>query len=959
MQAVKSRVNSVKLPVGKYAVRRAVFETLELRQLFDASALLERVPTESLRPADSLNASLTAAPTGPTANVGTALYNSNGFEPTRFQPGNLVGQDPVQGPWVKFGAPEVSIAASGGTVQSGVAQAGTQSLRIDRLNGQDVRFAPFRATPTNIGETLRIAFNLRVDAAPGAQPFGPFIGVEAYGDNGTGGPARLIGSVGIDAKTGEILVQQAGTGNLITTTAPAGDYRGTFHSFFLDLDYPTQTYRVFLDANPIPIYTGGFVDGTVVTPITNFSDADFSALAAAPDPASQAATGTGYIDNYRISLRDSGTTLYDSKGFEQPRFAAGDITGQDPANGPWVRFGSPASTPADATVQSAVADQGSNALRVERNDGQDERFGPYRELTTVNEQVDIEWRMRVDPSAGPQAFGPFFGVEANNQEADGSVRLIGSGGVDAKTGEILFQRAGTGFIDAVPAANVPAGFNPANFNSYRLELNFILQEYSLFVNNFLVVQESFVDGTAANPIKGFSDADISALAAGADAASQNAQGVAYFDNYKISLPDDNTVLYDSQGFEGTRFTAGDVVGQDPAQGPWQQFSGRNTVTNVATTLTGTANVQTAVVNNGVQAVRVDRQNGFDARWAPFQPHETIQDAVQVDWTMRVEQSVGPQPFGPFFGIQAYSDNGTGGPVRLIGSAGMDAKTGEILYQQAGSGNLEAVPGQLPLAFGTFNTFRLMLDFDRQRYQLYVNNNLVLTEPFVDATAGNPILGFSDADIAALAASGDAASQAANGTAYFDNYAVSAVNAPVVENFIVDDGGAQRSKVRSLTVKFDQPVTVTPGAFTLSRLNSGGSGLNNNSAPTNASAALGTPTSADGLTYVIPILPGTAFSNANGSLEDGIYTLNLVGNNINNSSAQPLPGNQSLAFHRLFGDIDGSKRVNATDYNAFRNSFGATSIDPAYNQFFDINDSGRINAVDYNEFRNRFGKIYTY
>ena len=53
------------------------------------------------------------------------------LEPTRFQPGNLVGQDPVQGPWVKFGTPEVQVAASGGTVQSAVAATGTQSLRVE------------------------------------------------------------------------------------------------------------------------------------------------------------------------------------------------------------------------------------------------------------------------------------------------------------------------------------------------------------------------------------------------------------------------------------------------------------------------------------------------------------------------------------------------------------------------------------------------------------------------------------------------------------------------------------------------------------------------------------------------------------------------------------------------------------------------------------------------------------
>jgi len=163
----------------------------------------------------------------------------------------------------------------------------------------------------------------------------------------------------------------------------------------------------------------------------------------------------------------------------------------------------------------------------------------------------------------------------------------------------------------------------------------------------------------------------------------------------------------------------------------------------------------------------------------------------------------------------------------------------------------------------------------------------------------------------------------------------------------------------LTVKFDQPVTLTPGAFTLSRLNTGGSGLNNNSAPTDASAALGTPATSDGgITYVIPILSSTAFSDAFGSLQDAIYTLNIIGTNITNSSLQQLPGNQSATFHRLFGDITGDAAVNALDYAQFRNAFGSTTSDAGYNVYFDYNGDGAVNPADYAQFRLRFGKTFT-
>jgi len=700
------------------ALRQAVIEGLEVRQLFSLSAV-DRDAVEPLRldsgVIQSATASLTTASSSTTAAVGTTLYNSNGFEPTRFQPGNLVGQDPVQGPWVKFGTPEVQVAASGGTVQPVVAATGNQSLRIDRL-GADVRFAPFRAAPTAVGETIRMSYDLRVDAAPGAQPFGPFFGIEANSDNGTGGPVRVIGSVGIDAKTGELLVQRAVIGDFIAPGLVLS--LNTFHNFKVDLDFLAQTYTVFVDGNPIPAFTGGFVDSTAGSPITSLSDADVAGLADAADAASLAAQGTAYVDNYKLTLLDSGTVVYDSQSFETPRFTSGDIVGQDPANGPWVRFGSTVVVPADATVQGTVALTGTRSLKVERNDGQDERFGPYREVTSVNEQVNIDWIMRVDLAAGPQTFGPYFGIEANNQEADGSVRLIGSAGVDAKTGEILFQRAGTGFLDTT-GASVSLGVP----HTFELQLNFVTQEYKLLVDSVVRVNETFVDSTALNPIKGFSDADIVALAAGGDAASQAANGVAYVDNYRVSLPEDGTQLYNSEGFEPPKFVDGDVVGQDPAQGVWIQFSGRNVIPGIATTLTGTATVQTAVTNGGVQGVRVDRQNGFDVRWAPFHPHDSIQDAVQLDWTMRVDAAPGAQPFGPFFGVEAYNDNGVGGPVRLIGSAGVDAKTGEVLFQEVGTGNLNTTG--VTVSLNAFHAFRMILDFDRQRYMIYVDNTLVL------------------------------------------------------------------------------------------------------------------------------------------------------------------------------------------------------------------------------------------
>jgi hypothetical protein len=59
--------------------------------------------------------------------------------------------------------------------------------------------------------------------------------------------------------------------------------------------------------------------------------------------------------------------------------------------------------------------------------------------------------------------------------------------------------------------------------------------------------------------------------------------------------------------------------------------------------------------------------------------------------------------------------------------------------------------------------------------------------------------------------------------------------PAVTSIAVGDGTAQRSQVKKLTVAFDRAVTLQAGAFKLVRLNTGGSGVNNGSAPTDASS----------------------------------------------------------------------------------------------------------------------------
>ena len=192
----------------------------------------------------------------------------------------------------------------------------------------------------------------------------------------------------------------------------------------------------------------------------------------------------------------------------------------------------------------------------------------------------------------------------------------------------------------------------------------------------------------------------------------------------------------------------------------------------------TAVVQSAVFapGGGIQAVRVNRAANNDARWAvpvnhlgypdypnPFPP-EPAQPLICIRWDMRVEQTAGaPDTFGPYFAVEAYDDDVN--QVGLLGSLGVDATTGEVLYQAPGTGFL--TPTGVVVNFGEWNNFQIGLDYSTDQYSLLLNNSMLGTFGFVDPGLDQ----FSDADIAAVAAAGDPASQALTGTAFFDNFLV--------------------------------------------------------------------------------------------------------------------------------------------------------------------------------------------
>lgn len=210
-----------------------------------------------------------------------------------------------------------------------------------------------------------------------------------------------------------------------------------------------------------------------------------------------------------------------------------------------------------------------------------------------------------------------------------------------------------------------------------------------------------------------------------------------------------TAIVATDGFE-TGFSPGTLVGQSG----WQQAGGG----------VGTATVQGAVVESGSQAVRVDRGALSDDRWAlPVDGQGFPENRyILVDWDMNVAGTGAVGAFGPFFGVDTYK---APSGFSVLGSLGVDATTGDVLYQQTTTGFLAETGSTV--AFNQWNHFQILLDFQLDEYSIYLNDTFLLSTGFVDGPANT----FTDADIAAFAAGGDALSQNQTGTAYFDNFLV--------------------------------------------------------------------------------------------------------------------------------------------------------------------------------------------
>jgi hypothetical protein len=192
---------------------------------------------------------------------------------------------------------------------------------------------------------------------------------------------------------------------------------------------------------------------------------------------------------------------------------------------------------------------------------------------------------------------------------------------------------------------------------------------------------------------------------------------------------------------------------------------------------------------------------------------------------------------------------------------------------------------------------------------------------------------------------------------------------------VNDGSAQRSEVRSITVTFSGPVSFAGGnanaasAFQLNHVQTGN----------NVGLASSVSTDGQGRTVVALTFSGTETDpvsmqhNGAASLSDGRYTLTILSASVTGADGQTLDGDANgsaggnyvspadtlgggpgqLGLYRLFGDATGNGVVDQLDLGQFRNTFNASSSNPAYLAYLDADNSGAIDQTDLGQFRVRF------
>jgi uncharacterized protein (TIGR03118 family) len=170
----------------------------------------------------------------------------------------------------------------------------------------------------------------------------------------------------------------------------------------------------------------------------------------------------------------------------------------------------------------------------------------------------------------------------------------------------------------------------------------------------------------------------------------------------------------------------------------------------------------------------------------------------------------------------------------------------------------------------------------------------------------------------------------------------------VDSVVVNDGSAQRSMVKSLTVTFSDVVVLGDGAFELRKADGSLVDLNVTTELVN------------GRTVAMITFAGAGIRG--GSLADGNYELIIRSDAIEDTFGRALDGDgdgaaggdRSEAFFRLFGDSDGDRDVDVHDLLKFVSALNSEAGDSQFLDYMDVNGDGRVALVDLLAFVSRLG-----
>ena len=215
------------------------------------------------------------------AGMASDILNTGGFED--YSLGPLQGQSG----WLTIGS-----GGGAATVANSVGVGSAKGVRIDRSARSDDWWAVSHSgAGLPHSRYVLVDWDMKVDNTGADESvFGPFVGVDTYDDSFI---PQLLGALGVDATTRDVLYQAPGSGDLTETGLTVDE---GWHHFQIRLDFLSDQYSISVDnvsATGQPI---AFVDGLS----ESFSDADIAAFAAGAESPSQRQTATAYLDNFLI-----------------------------------------------------------------------------------------------------------------------------------------------------------------------------------------------------------------------------------------------------------------------------------------------------------------------------------------------------------------------------------------------------------------------------------------------------------------------------------------------------------------------------------------------------------------------------------------------------------------------------------------------------------------------------------